>query len=195
MSARWRRMAAVTAGIALSLGGALLIASAQSLSDLPRANTVVKPRVFVSLEPVPRGRTFEIAVVAEIQQGFHINANKVLEDYLIPTSVQADWPKGLRLVETVYPPGEMQKFDFSEKLLNVYDGTVTLRMKMQAAADAPLGAMTVPVNLRYQACNDRACLPPVRLKVPVEFQIAEAGANAKAVNGEIFQKSKATKKR
>ncbi len=195
MSARWRRMAAVTAGIALSLGGALLIANAQSLSDLPRANTVVKPRAFVSLEPVPRGRTFEIAVVAEIQQGFHINANKVLEDYLIPTTVQADWPTGLRLVETTYPAGEMQKFEFSEKLLNVYDGTVTLRMRVQTAADAPLGAMTVPVALRYQACNDRACLPPVRLKVPVEFQIAEAGAKAKPANREIFQKATpATKK-
>jgi DsbC/DsbD-like thiol-disulfide interchange protein len=155
----------------------------------------VKPRAYVSLEPVPRGRTFEVAVVAEIQQGFHINANKVLEDYLIPTSVQADWPKGLRLVETVYPPGEMQKFDFSEKLLNVYDGSVTLRMKVQVAADAPLGAMTVPITLRYQACNDRACLPPVRLSVPAQFQIAEAGAAAKAQNPEIFQKASPAKRK
>lgn len=195
MNTRHCWMATQAAGIALALGAALLTTSAQSLSDLPRANTVVKPRAFVSLEPVPRGRTFEIAVVAEIQQGFHINANKVLEDYLIPTSVQADWPKSLRLVETTYPPGEMQKFEFSEKLLNVYDGTVTLRMKVQPSADAPLGSMTVPINLRYQACNDRACLPPVRLNVPVEFQIAEAGARANLANPEIFRKAApATKK-
>lgn len=188
-------MAALAAGVALTVGAALLTTSAQSLSDLPRANTVVKPRAFVSLEPVPRGRTFEIAVVAEIQQGFHINANKVLEDYLIPTAIQADWPKGLRLVKTTYPPGEMQKFEFSEKLLNVYDGTVTLRMKVQAATGAPLGAMTVPVALRYQACNDRACLPPVRLNVPVELQIAEAGAKAKSANPDIFQKALPTSKK
>ncbi|MCI0539993.1 MAG: hypothetical protein L0Z50_32710, partial [Verrucomicrobiales bacterium] len=49
---------------------------------LPRADTVVKPAVYLSLEPVPRGRTFELAVVAQIQEGFHVNANKVLEDYL-----------------------------------------------------------------------------------------------------------------
>jgi len=177
----------------LALGVALLTTGAQS-PDLPRANTVVKPRAYVSLEPVPRGRTFEVAVVAEIQQGFHINANKVLEDYLIPTTVQANWPKGLRLVETVYPPGELQKFDFSEKLLNVYDGTVTLRMKVKVAGDAPLGAMTVPVTLRYQACNDRACLPPVRLSVPAQLQIAEAGTAAKPTNAEIFKKAKPTRK-
>lgn len=180
--------------ISLAAGALLLTTSPQS-PDLPRANTVVKPRAYVSLEPLPRGRTFEVAVVAEIQQGFHINANKVLEDYLIPTTVQANWPKGLQLVETVYPPGEMQKFDFSEKLLNVYDGTATLRMKVQVAADASLGAMTVPITLRYQACNDRACLPPVRLSVPVELQIAEAGATAKPQNPDIFQKASPTTKK
>lgn len=187
------KMGRLAGSVALGLGTVLLAASAQS-PDLPRANTVVKPRAYVSLEPVPRGRTFEVAVVAEIQQGFHINANKVLEDYLIPTTVQADWPKGLRLVETEYPPGEMQKFEFSDKMLNVYDGTATLRMKVQVAADAPLGAMTVPITLRYQACNDRACLPPVRLSVPAQFQIAEAGAAAKPTNAEIFQKAKPTRK-
>jgi DsbC/DsbD-like thiol-disulfide interchange protein len=182
------------AALVLSIVSLLSTGSAaQNLSDLPRADTVVKPRAYVSLEPVPRGRTFEIAVVAEIQRGFHINANKVLEDYLIPTSLQADWPKGFRLVKTTYPPGELQKFEFSEKLLNVYDGTVTLRMKVQAATEAPLGATTVPVRLRYQACNDRACLPPVRLSVPLELRIAEAGAKAKATNTEIFQAKPARK--
>jgi hypothetical protein len=161
----------------------------QSLSDLPRANTVVKPRAYVSLEPVPRGRAFEIAVVAEILPGFHINANKVLEDYLIPTTLQAEPPKGLRVTETSYPPGALQKFDFSEKMLNLYEGTVTLRMKLVAAADAPTGAVSLPLTLRYQACNDKACLPPVRLNVPVEFQIAEAGAKVKPAHPEIFQKA------
>ena len=180
----------------LALAASLAAAGSppQSLSNLPRANTVVKPQAYVSLDPVPRGRTFEIAVVAEIQQGFHINANKVLEEYLIPTTVQAELPKGLRLVETVYPPGEMQKFEFSEKLLNVYAGTVTLRMKLHASAQAALGTTTLPILLRYQACNDHACLPPVRLRVPLDLQIAEAGAKTKPANPEIFQKSEATKK-
>jgi hypothetical protein len=177
--------------MALAHGG---FAALQSLSDLPRANTVVKLRAYVSLEPVPRGRTFEIAVVAEILPGFHINANKVLEDYLIPTTLQAEPPKGLRVTEASYPPGALQKFDFSEKMLNLYEGTVTLRMKLVAAADAPTGAVSLPLTLRYQACNDKACLPPVRLNVPVEFQIAEAGAKAKPAHPEIFQKVAPKKK-
>jgi len=162
----------------------------QSLSDLPRARDVVKPEAYVSLQPIPRGRTFEVAVVAQIARGFHINANKVLEEYLIPTTLQAELPSGLRLVETVYPEGQLQKFGFSEKMLNVYDGRVTLRMKLRASPDAPLGRLSIPLSLRYQACNDRACLPPVSLSVPVELTIAAAGTKAKAMYPEIFQKSK-----
>lgn len=182
--------------IAVHLFALLLLAAGvprvtgQSLSNLPRARDVVKPEAYVSLQPVPRGRTFEVAVVARIAPGFHINAHKVFEDYLIPTTLQAELPTGLHLVETLYPEGELQKFDFSEKMLNVYDGTVTLRMKLRTSANAPLGRRSVPLALRYQACNDRACLPPVKLSVPVELTIAAAGAKAKAAYPEIFQKSK-----
>ena len=174
----------------------LAVASGQSLSNLPRASEVVKPRAYVSLEPVPRGRTFEIAVVAQIAPGFHINANKVFEDYLIPTAIDAgpSGAAGFRIIETVYPKGQLQKFDFSEKMMNVYDGSVTLRLKARALTDARLGNASHTLMLRYQACNDRACLPPVRIPVPVEFVVADAGAKAKPAYPEIFQKTRPSRK-
>lgn len=172
-------------------------ASTQDASDLPPAQTVVKPRAYVSLEPVPRGRAFQVAVVAEILPGFHINANKVLEDYLIPTSVQAVLPAsaGLRLLGSVYPSGELRKFEFSDKLLLVYEGAVIVRLKLTAAPEAPLGILHLPLTLRYQACNDKACLPPVKLPIPVELEIAPADAKARAAYPEVFQKGQPGKKR
>jgi len=172
---------AVFAGVMLASG------AARAQSDLPRADTVVKPRAYVSLEPVPRGRTFEIAVVAEILAGFHINANKVLQDYLIPTSLDGELPKGFKVAEVRYPEGKLLKFDFSPEKLSVYEGTVTLRMKIEALADAPLGTVKLPLKLRYQACNDQACLPPVRKPVEVEFDVAAVGTKAVPVNQKIFR--------
>ncbi len=113
----------------------------------------------------------------------------MLEDYLIPTTVEADLPKGLRLRETIYPSGQLAKFDFSDSVLLVYSGTVTVRMKLTALPDAPLGARNLPLALRYQACNDKACLPPVKLQVPVELEIAPAGAKARPANPQIFRKA------
>jgi len=154
--------------------------------QLPRLETVIKPSAYFSLEPVPRGRTFELAVVAEIREGFHVNANKVLEDYLIPTTITAEVPPSLKLLATKYPEGTHIKFEFSEKPLNVYEGKFVMRLKLEAGPTAPLGALRIPMTLRYQACNDVACLPPVKKPVEVEVMVAPAGAKAVPVNQKIF---------
>jgi len=172
----------------LLLGVALAVAAQDA--PIPRANTVVKPKALVSLQAAPRGATVEVAVVAEILKGFHMNSNKPRDEYLIPTTLTPDVPAGLKLLETNYPVGAMKKFEFSETPLDVYDGTITIRMKLQVAAEAPLGALNLPMILRYQACNDRACLPPVKLPVTAELQIAAAGTKPVAQHPNVFGKTK-----
>jgi DsbC/DsbD-like thiol-disulfide interchange protein len=155
-------------------------------AQVPRATDVVKPEAFVSLAPVPRGRTVDLAVVAHIRSGFHMNSHQPKEDYLIPTALTADLPKGLRALSTIYPAGAMRKFKFSPDALSVYDGSVTIRMKLQVAATAPLGKLTLPLTLRYQPCNDELCLPPANLPLSIEIEIAPAGAKAQPQHPEIF---------
>ena len=55
----------------------------------------------------------------------------------------------------------------------------------------PFWEATKRHELRYQACNDRACLPPVKLPVTAELQIAAAGAKAVAQHPNVFGKTKA----
>src|SRR5271169_3863938 len=85
----------------------------------PRPSEIVQPSAYVSLAPVPRGRAFEIAVVAHIRDGYHINAHKPTLDYLIPTEVTPALPKGITLISAVYPEGQMMKFPFSATQLKV----------------------------------------------------------------------------
>lgn len=163
---------------------------AASQSATSTAASVVKPQAYVSLEPVPRTRSFNVAVVAEIVRGFHINSNKPLDEFLIPTTLTAQLPAGFREIETVYPAGQLLKFAFSpDKPLSVYSGSATFRMKFEAAADAPLGPQTIPLTLRYQPCNDTACLPPVKLRIAVQIKVAAADAKARPIHPEIFTAS------
>src|SRR5712692_5757191 len=154
---------------------------------LPRASSVVEPRALISLDRVPRGRAFELAVVAKIRPGFHINAHEVSQDYLIPTQLETQLPPGLRDLGTVYPRAALRAFSFSPVKLSVYENSVTLRMKLQAAPDAPLGAQKLNLTLHYQACNQEACLPPVKLPVTAELEIAPAGTAARPAHPEVFQ--------
>jgi thiol:disulfide interchange protein DsbD len=152
----------------------------------PPAASVLQPQAYVSLQPVPRGRAFEIAVVAKISPGFHINAHVPSEDYLIPTKITAELPAGISLVETTYPSGVMRKFQFAKTPLRVYETSFTVRMKLRAGSSAPLGHQKIALTIGYQACNQDACLPPTKLPVTAELEIAAVDTPAKAANENIF---------
>jgi thiol:disulfide interchange protein DsbD len=147
----------------------------------------VKPTTYVSVDKVARGQMFEAAVVVQIATGFHMNSHKPSEDYLIPTTVTPNPPAGIKVVDTVYPAGKPKTFGFSpNKPLDVYSDTVTVTVKMAADDTAALGAVEIPAILRYQACNDTMCLPPVRMPVTIAAEIAPSGTAAKKVHPEIF---------
>jgi uncharacterized protein YcnI len=154
---------------------------------LPSPAAVVKPQTLVSLEPVPRGKSFEIAVVVEIAKGFHMNSHKPTDPYLIATTLTPQPPAGFEIADTIYPEGRQEKFSFSpNKPLNVYTGRVTLRLKLTAHQDARLGATTIPITLRYQACNDTTCLQPVKIPVDAKFEVAGSGAKSRAAHPDVF---------
>jgi thioredoxin:protein disulfide reductase len=176
----------------LALAVITLNASAQD-SAYPAAASVLKPQAYVSLQPVPRGRSFEIAVVAKISPGFHINAHVPSEDYLIPTKVMADLSPGILLVETTYPRGVMRAFRFSKTPLRVYEGSFTVRMRLRASGAAPLGPQKIGLTVGYQACNQDACLPPTKLPVTADLEIAAADTPAHPVHAEIFSSVSAEK--
>jgi thioredoxin:protein disulfide reductase len=157
-------------------------------SQVPQsAASVVKTKVYTSLEPVPRGKEFQIAVVVDILNGYHMNSHKPLDSYLIPTTLTPQVPTGITLADTIYPPGKNLKFPFSpDKPLNVYTGSVTLRLRLTASEAAAIGNTAIPITFRYQACNNSACLPPVKVPVTAQLQVAAADTKSKAVHPEIF---------
>ena len=159
----------------------------QESAAVPSAASIVKARSFVSLEPVPRGKEFQVAVVADIKSGYHVNSHKPSDEYLIATSLTLQLPTGFQILDTIYPAGRQEKFSFSpDKPLDVYTGSVVFRVRLVAQADAAIGAVNIPVILRYQACNDTTCLPPVKIPVDVRLDVGAAGSAGRAMHPEIF---------
>lgn len=171
--------------LSLVLGGFSSRLSAQT--EMRSAASVVKPAAYVSLDQVPRGKEFQIAIVAEIARGYHVNSHKPTDPYLIPTTLTSQLPAGFQTGNTTYPPGKLEKFSFSpDKPLDVYSGSVTLVLRVTAQADAPLGEVTIPLTLRYQACSEAACLPPVKIPVSASVRVADASAKSRPVHPDIF---------
>jgi thiol:disulfide interchange protein DsbD len=162
------------------------ISARQAASMHPQG--VANVQWYVSRNPIPRNSDFEIAVVAEIPPAYHMNAHKVSDEFLIPTTVTAELPAGVRQVDIVYPPGKLEKFSFSPTPLNVYQGKVKILVKLEAAADAKTRSLEIPLTLRYQACNESTCFPPVRVSLRAELTIAAADTPSRAVHPEVFAK-------
>ena len=174
--------------LAASLFVLCLAFSPAAQSQVPSGRDVVKPEIYVSLDPAARGSSFQIAVVMKIRSGFHVNAREKSEDYLIATDLKAALPAGFNSGEVSYPKGKLEKFTFSKIPLNVYQDTVILRMPVTALENAPLGEQHIPLKLRYQACSSELCLPPVTVTLDATLNVAASASAAKPVHAEIFGK-------
>ena len=165
-----------------------LALSPAAQSQVPSGRDVVKPEIYVSLDPAARGSSFQIAVVMKIRPGFHVNAREKSEDYLIATDLKAALPAGFNGGEVSYPKGKLEKFAFSKIPLNVYQDTTILRIPVTALADAPLGEQHIPLKLRYQACSNELCLPPVTLTLDAALNVVASASAVKPAHMEIFGK-------
>jgi hypothetical protein len=170
---------------------ALLAGAFPANSQSVNPKDVLAPAAYVSFDPVARGMGLQVGVVLKIRPGFHVNAREVSAEYLIPTELRAEVPAGFKLSEVIYPKGTLQTFAFSkDKPLNVYTGTVTVRVPLTVLGDAPLGEQHISMKLRYQACSQEICLPPVTKDVQAVVNIVADRAAAKSASPEIFRLGK-----
>ena len=113
-----------------------------------------------------------INVKADVQSGYHINANKVSDEDLIPTTIEVDGGQ-LKVGKISWPGSHKFKFSFSETELDVYEGSITIGVNLKAPKDMKPGKYEVTGKLNYQACNDRACFAPKDAPFTVTVVIKE----------------------
>ena len=114
---------------------------------------------------VPAGKASPVALHFRIKENLHINSHKPREQYLIPTVFSIPESSGVRLSDAAYPAGKdfTLPADPDEKLL-VYTGEFTIQTKIVATR----GDHLVEAKLRYQACDQNACMPPKTITVPID---------------------------
>ncbi|HEX8719532.1 MAG TPA: protein-disulfide reductase DsbD domain-containing protein, partial [Pyrinomonadaceae bacterium] len=118
---------------------------------------------FFSVDPAQQGSTFQAAVVMDIPRGLHVNSNRPLGKYAVPTAVKVDAPRGWRVTPVSYPRGSVRSFNFggaAAERLAVYEGRAIFRFSVGVPANQPLDVETVRVSVRFQSCNDEVCFPP-----------------------------------
>ena len=105
-----------------------------------------------------------------IPAGLHVNSSRPASEYAIPTVVRISGT-GVKNGRVTYPRGRNRKFQFSENLINVYEGRVAFPFTVTVPANFRGSSIQVTASVRYQACTEEVCYPPASRSVTTTAKV------------------------
>ncbi len=144
---------------------------------------------FYSVNNARQGSTFQAAVVMEIPRGLHVNSNKPLGKYAIPTTIKISAPKGLRVTPISYPRGAVRSFRFggaAEERLAVYELITIFRFNVTVPPGQQTGVAQVRASVRFQSCSDEVCFPPTTRELTLPVAVVGPNEPSNRINAVYF---------
>jgi hypothetical protein len=148
------------------------------------SNSNVKVEV-ASVAPVKvrQGGNSTVTLNFRVRPNYHINSNTPGSGLLIPTVLRLDPPTDVIVGSTTYPEGKNMAFSFAPgHELNVYTGDFEVTTRVMVERKLRPGKYRVRGNLRYQACDARACYSPTELPVTFDVQVVRPSSGHKRRN-------------
>lgn len=145
------------------LFGSLLLVSAASAQTINVSGSITGGSV-------TKGKVARGSVVLRIPGGLHVNSSRPGNRYQIPTSVRLS-ATGARVSAPSYPRGVNRKFQFSDTVINVYEGTVRVPFTVTVPAGFRGNTVSVRAVVRYQACTDEVCYAPKTTEITMTARV------------------------
>jgi thioredoxin:protein disulfide reductase len=161
---------AALAGLALC--GTTVVAHAQ----LRRPKADVTP--IVERPRVHAGSSVRLALEVSLPEGLHTQSNKPRDPTLIPTVLTIDAPPGVVIDEVVFPPSTDLKQAGIDQPLAVFEREFAIGVQVTLPSATPIGTLTLPAHLRYQACDANLCYPPSTADVAWDLHVVPASTTA-----------------
>jgi DsbC/DsbD-like thiol-disulfide interchange protein len=123
---------------------------------------------------VKAGARFNVKLLAEVQDGWHLYSLKPMAEGPIPTRIWIAEGQPFVMAGAVQSPDPqvMQDPSFGMEV-ELYEGEAVFTLPVRVAAGAPPGAQRLVVSASYQSCNNKLCLPPKTVRVEVPVTIAK----------------------
>ncbi|HMC78709.1 MAG TPA: cytochrome c biogenesis protein CcdA [Vicinamibacterales bacterium] len=149
---------------------------APSASAAPQDDPVTWSAKAVTRGLAP-GRTFDVAITGVAEDEWHIYSVTQGPGGPVPTTIAI--PRGGMFTRNgaIRGPVPATAFDPNFEIrTETYDGTFTLVLPLRLAPDARATSATLQVEVGFQACTNRLCLPPktITLDVPVRWVVGAA---------------------
>jgi thiol:disulfide interchange protein DsbD len=141
-----------------------------------------------SLSVFHPGSVGYVAITVDIAAGWHINADKPLESYLIPTVLEVSAPAGIEIVRLLYPKPVLRKLEISETKMALYDGAAVFGAVVRVGPDVRPGSYRITATIRYQGCNNRTCVEPASASADDTIRVGTLDEGVEQLDTQIFSK-------
>jgi len=121
----------------------------QSSADTTTDEAITVTASLFPADPMP-GSACEILITLDIKDGWHINAHRVNQSFLIPTQLDIQG-EGIELIDIIYPE-PLRRTGSENQILLQYEGLITLSARIRMLKREPIKAM-----LRFQPCHGTSC--------------------------------------
>jgi DsbC/DsbD-like thiol-disulfide interchange protein len=139
-------------------------------SDVPSTSEQIV-KVNVPNVTVYAGKGSVIILNVEVKEGYHIQANKVSDEFLIPTTVEITTDEKIKPGEQLFPAAKKFKLEGTNDFLDVYDGSFKISIPFKTQRGISKGKTHMQATLRYQACNFKTCLFPKTIDFTIQLTI------------------------
>jgi DsbC/DsbD-like thiol-disulfide interchange protein len=153
----------------------------------PAPDPSIGVKGYYANDKAQRGRSVRAAIVIDIPAGYHVNGNRPLSKYSIPTALKIEAPRGVSVGPVIYPRAIVRKLKaVNNEPLAVYEGRAILRFNVSVPANYQGGEVVLKARLRYQSCNDEVCFPPKNQDLDMGIGIVGPNDRVQRANAWVF---------
>jgi thioredoxin:protein disulfide reductase len=165
-----------TATLVATLLGGILSATEDEQAPATRPG-VAELAVMPAAVEVQPGGAASVAITVRLAEGLHMNSDQPRDENLIPITVSMEALPAVTGAVAAFPEPLDLKQEGEPVPLRVFEREFAIGVQVSVAPDASAGTHTLPLRVRYQACDEKQCYLPIT--APLELNLS-VSANAAA---------------
>ena len=126
---------------------------------------------------------FEVAVVVDIEEGYHLYGPEEPEPSRTEVAVSGD---NVKAGEPSFPPAVKRELS-GLGTYHLYEGSVAIRIPVTFSTDVVTEEQSIRAGVGYQICTDFACSAPASEALELALKTAAPGAEVKKLYPGIFK--------
>ncbi len=121
-----------------------------------------------------------LTITITVPDKWHVNANKVTDEFLKPSSIEAK-AAGIEFGEPEWPEPIKEYNEALELEIWTFRGTFSVKVPVKGVSGADYDSLGTTVTFNYQACDNSICLAPASKTISLDSRVN--GAINGATNG------------